>query len=49
MQAFFELEQAFSISMPQPVFEISIVYKKTRIQSPPLYLLIINYPMILFQ
>ena len=30
MQAHFEPEQAFSISMPQPVFEISIAYiKKT--------------------
>ena len=28
MQAYFEPEPAFSISMPQPVFEISIVYKK---------------------
>ena len=28
MQAYFEPEQAFSISMPQPVFEISIAYKK---------------------
>ena len=30
MQAYFEPEQAFPISMPQPVFEISIAYiKKT--------------------
>ena len=30
MQEYFEPEQAFSISMPQPVFEISIAYiKKT--------------------
>ena len=28
MQAYFEPEQAFCISMPQPVFEISIAYKK---------------------
>ena len=28
MQAYFEPEQAFSISMRQPVFEISIAYKK---------------------
>ena len=28
MQAYFELEQAFSISMPQLVFEILIAYKK---------------------
>ena len=28
MQAYFEPEQAFSISMPQPVFEISIAYIK---------------------
>ena len=28
MQAYFEPEQAFSIIMPQPVFEISIAYKK---------------------
>ena len=28
MQAYFEPEQTFSISMPQPVFEISIAYKK---------------------
>ena len=28
MQAYFEPEQAFSISMPQPVFEILIAYKK---------------------
>ena len=28
MQAYFEPEQVFSISMPQPVFEISIAYKK---------------------
>ena len=31
MQAYFEPEQAFSISMPQPVFEISIAYKKTHV------------------
>ena len=30
MQAYFEPEHAFSISMPQPVFEISIAYKKKR-------------------
>ena len=29
MQAYFEPEQAFCISMLQPVFEISIAYKKT--------------------
>ena len=28
MQAYFEPEQAFLLSMPQPVFEISIAYKK---------------------
>ena len=28
MQAHFEPEQGFSTSMPQPVFEISIAYKK---------------------
>ena len=28
MQAYFEPEQAFFISMPQPVFEISIAHKK---------------------
>ena len=28
MQAYFEPEHAFSIRMPQPVFEISIAYKK---------------------
>ena len=28
MQAYFEPEQAFSISTPQPVFEILIAYKK---------------------
>ena len=28
MQAYFEAEQAFCISMPQPVFEISIAHKK---------------------
>ena len=28
MQAYFEPEQAFTISMPQPAFEISIAYKK---------------------
>ena len=28
MKAYFEPEQAFSISMPQPVFKISIAYKK---------------------
>ena len=28
MQAYFEPEQAFSIGMLQPVFEISIAYKK---------------------
>ena len=31
MQAYFEPEQAFSISMPQPVFEISIAYKKKHV------------------
>ena len=30
MQACFEPEQAFSISMSQPVFEISIAYKKKK-------------------
>ena len=28
MQAYFEPEQIFSISMPHPVFEISITYNK---------------------
>ena len=28
MQAYFEPKQAFSISMPQPVLEISTAYKK---------------------
>ena len=31
MQAYFEPEQAFSISMPQPVFEISITYRKKHV------------------
>ena len=31
MQAYFEPEQAFSISMPQPAFEISIAYIKKNI------------------
>ena len=31
MQAYFEPEQAFSISMPQPVFGISIAYKKKHV------------------
>ena len=31
MQAYFEPEQAFTISMPQPVFEISIAYKKKHV------------------
>ena len=31
MQAYFEPEQAFFISMPQPVFEISIAYKKKHV------------------
>ena len=30
MQEYFEPEQAFSIGMPQPVFEISIAYKKNK-------------------
>ena len=30
MQAYFEPEHAFSISMPQPVFEILIAYKKNK-------------------
>ena len=30
MQAYLEPEQAFSISMPQPVFEISIAYKRKK-------------------
>ena len=30
MQAYFEPEQAFPISMPRPVFEISIAYKKRK-------------------
>ena len=29
MQEYFEPEQAFSISMPYPVFEILIAYEKT--------------------
>ena len=33
MQAYLEPEQAFSLSMPQPVFEISITYKKTCIKT----------------
>ena len=28
MQAYFEPEQAFSISIPEPVFKISTAYKK---------------------
>ena len=28
MQAYFEPEQTLSINIPQPVFEISIAYKK---------------------
>ena len=28
MQAYLEPEHAFSVSMPQPVFEILIAYKK---------------------
>ena len=31
MQAYFESEQAFFISMPQPVFKISIAYKKKHV------------------
>ena len=31
MQAYFEPEQAVSISMPQPVFKISIAYKKNHV------------------
>ena len=31
MQAHFEPEQGFSTSMPQPVFEISIAYKKKHV------------------
>ena len=34
MQAYFEPEQAFSISMLQPVFEISIAYKKNMYAIP---------------
>ena len=30
MQEYSEPEQAFSISMPQPVFKISIAYKKSK-------------------
>ena len=33
MQAYLEPEQAFSITMPQPVFEISIAYKKKHVCS----------------
>ena len=33
MQAYFEPEQAFSISIPQPVFKISIAYKKKHVAS----------------
>ena len=36
MQAYFEPKQAFSITMLQPVFEISIAYKKN------MYLLILK-------
>ena len=31
MQAYFEPQQTFSISMPQPVFEISIAYEKKHV------------------
>ena len=31
MQAYFEPEQASYISMPQPVFKISIAYKKNNV------------------
>ena len=31
MQGYFEPEQAFSISMPQPVFQILIAYKKKHV------------------
>ena len=34
MQAYFEPEQAFSISMPQPVFEILIAYIKNMYAIP---------------
>ena len=34
MQAYFESKQAFSISMPHPVFEISIAYKKKHVCKP---------------
>ena len=33
MQAYFEPEQAFSTSMPQPIFETSIAYKKKTCKS----------------
>ena len=33
MQAYFEPEQAFSLSMPRPVFEISIGYKKKHVKT----------------
>ena len=32
MQAYFEPEQAFTISTPQPVFKILIAYKKEHVQ-----------------
>ena len=31
MQVYLQPEQAFPISMPQPVFEISIAYKKKHV------------------
>ena len=39
MQAHFESEQAFSISMRQPVFEISIVYEKVCTANLPRFLM----------
>ena len=38
MQAYFDPEQAFSISIPQPVFEFSIGYKKKHVSYLIFYL-----------
>ena len=49
MQAYFEPEQAFSISMPQPVFELSIAYKKKHVHNAgmrfprPLFIILYFY------
>ena len=46
MQAYFEPEQAFSMNMPQPVFEILITYKEKHVCDPHRYICSLQTPSV---